>query len=139
MTPVGLPHSGIHGSKPAYDSPWHFAVNRALHRLLAPRHPPYALSIFTSCLSTCMFYSEFAFQCEFFRLLLVSSLYAVFKEQGRSGCHRSQGWREVTKARSLIILPRHHTIVNRFLRQKYSLGLGFDGLVRLPSLCGLAT
>ncbi len=43
MTPVGLPHSGIHGSRPAYDSPWHFAVNRALLRLLAPRHPPYAL------------------------------------------------------------------------------------------------
>jgi hypothetical protein len=47
MTPVGLPHSGIHGSKPAYDSPWHFAVNRALLRLLAPRHPPYALSSLT--------------------------------------------------------------------------------------------
>jgi hypothetical protein len=47
MTPVGLPHSGIHGSKPAYDSPWHFAVNRALHRLLAPRHPPYALNSLT--------------------------------------------------------------------------------------------
>ena len=47
MTPVGLPHSGIHGSKPAYDSPWHFAVNRALLRLLAPRHPPYALRSLT--------------------------------------------------------------------------------------------
>jgi hypothetical protein len=47
MTPVGLPHSGIHGSKPAYDSPWHFAVNRALLRLLAPRHPPYALNSLT--------------------------------------------------------------------------------------------
>ena len=32
---------------PAYDSPWHFAVNRALHRLLAPRHPPYALNSLT--------------------------------------------------------------------------------------------
>ena len=47
MTPTGLPHSGIHGSKPAYDSPWHFAVNRALLRLLAPRHPPYALRSLT--------------------------------------------------------------------------------------------
>lgn len=43
MTPTGLPHSGIHGSKPACDSPWRFAVDRALLRLLAPRHPPYAL------------------------------------------------------------------------------------------------
>lgn len=47
MTPAGLPHSGIHGSRPAYGSPWHFAVNRALLRLLAPRHPPYALSSLT--------------------------------------------------------------------------------------------
>ena len=47
MTLAGLPHSGIHGSKPAYGSPWHFAVNRALLRLLAPRHPPYALSSLT--------------------------------------------------------------------------------------------
>ncbi len=47
MTLVGLPHSGTHGSKPAYDSPWHFAADRALLRLLAPRHPPYALSSLT--------------------------------------------------------------------------------------------
>ena len=43
----GLPHSGIHGSMSAYDSPWHFAADRALLRLLAPRHPPYALDILT--------------------------------------------------------------------------------------------
>ena len=47
MTPDGLPHSGIHGSMSAYDSPWHFAADRALLRLLAPRHPPYALCILT--------------------------------------------------------------------------------------------
>jgi hypothetical protein len=47
MTPDGLPHSGIHGSMPACGSPWHFAANRALLRLLAPRHPPYALCILT--------------------------------------------------------------------------------------------
>lgn len=47
MTLDGLPHSDIHGSMPAYDSPWHFAVNRVLLRLLAPRHPPYALYILT--------------------------------------------------------------------------------------------
>jgi hypothetical protein len=38
-----LPHSGTHGSKRARRSPWHFAGRRALHRLLAPRHPPAAL------------------------------------------------------------------------------------------------
>ena len=47
MTTDGLPHSGIHGSRPACGSPWHFAAGRALLRLLAPRHPPYALSILT--------------------------------------------------------------------------------------------
>ena len=45
-----LPHSGIPGSVPAYGSPGHFAVCRALLRLLAPRHPPYALSNLTSTL-----------------------------------------------------------------------------------------
>jgi hypothetical protein len=39
----GLPHSGTPGSTPASDSPRLFAANHALHRLLAPRHPPYAL------------------------------------------------------------------------------------------------
>jgi len=38
-----LPHSGTHGSKRARRSPWHIAGRRALHRLLAPRHPPAAL------------------------------------------------------------------------------------------------
>src|SRR5579871_4115210 len=44
MTPGGLPHSGIHGSAPADGSPWHIAAFHALHRLVAPRHPPCALN-----------------------------------------------------------------------------------------------
>jgi hypothetical protein len=44
----GLPHSGTPGSSPACRSPGHFAACRALLRLLAPRHPPYALSFLTS-------------------------------------------------------------------------------------------
>ncbi len=43
ITPCALPHSGIHGSQPADGSPWLIAAYHALHRLLAPRHPPYAL------------------------------------------------------------------------------------------------
>jgi hypothetical protein len=43
----GLPHSGTPGSKPASGSPRIIAANHALHRLLAPRHPPYALSSLT--------------------------------------------------------------------------------------------
>ena len=47
IAPFGLPHSDISGSVPAYGSPKLFAVNRVLLRLLAPRHPPYALIILT--------------------------------------------------------------------------------------------
>ena len=43
----GFPHSDISGSKPACDSPELFAACHVLHRLLAPRHPPYALSSLT--------------------------------------------------------------------------------------------
>jgi hypothetical protein len=43
ITVGALPHSGISGSKRARRSPEHFAGRRALHRLLAPRHPPAAL------------------------------------------------------------------------------------------------
>ena len=38
-----MPHSDIHGSKPARGSPWLFAACHVLHRLLMPRHPPNAL------------------------------------------------------------------------------------------------
>ena len=42
--PAGFPHSEIPGSKPACGSPRLIAACHVLHRLLAPRHPPYALS-----------------------------------------------------------------------------------------------
>ena len=42
--PVGFPHSEIPGSKPACGSPRLIAACHVLHRLLAPRHPLYALS-----------------------------------------------------------------------------------------------
>ena len=42
--PVGFPHSEILGSKPACGSPRLIAARHVLHRLLAPRHSPYALS-----------------------------------------------------------------------------------------------
>ena len=40
---VWFPNSDIHGSALIYSSPWLFAVNRVLLRLLMPRHSPYAL------------------------------------------------------------------------------------------------
>ena len=47
----GLPHSEILGSKPVCGSPKLFAAYHVLHRLLAPRHSPYALSSLTICYS----------------------------------------------------------------------------------------
>src|SRR4051812_45768514 len=47
MTRRGFPHSDIPGSKLVCSSPRLFAANRVLHRLLAPRHSPCALSSLT--------------------------------------------------------------------------------------------
>ena len=44
---AGFPHSDIPGSQPAHGSPRLIAVFHVLHRHLAPRHPPYALSSLT--------------------------------------------------------------------------------------------
>ena len=48
MTRCGFPHSDIHGSTLACSSPWLFAANHVLHRLLVPRHPPNALTSLTT-------------------------------------------------------------------------------------------
>ncbi len=47
MTPVGLPHSEIPGSKRACRSPRLIAACCVLHRLSVPRHPPSTLSNLT--------------------------------------------------------------------------------------------
>ena len=44
ITRRGFPHSDIPGSKLVCSSPRLIAAYRVLHRLLAPRHSPYALS-----------------------------------------------------------------------------------------------
>ena len=49
----GLPHSEIHGSKPARGSPWLIATCCVLHRLSVPRHPPDALQTLDPKLSGC--------------------------------------------------------------------------------------
>ena len=50
MTQSGFPHSEIPGSKPVCGSPRLIAAYHVLHRLLAPRHSPYALSSLTKCI-----------------------------------------------------------------------------------------
>jgi hypothetical protein len=47
MTPEGLPHSEIPGSKPVCGSPGLIAACHVLHRFSAPRHPPSTLSSLT--------------------------------------------------------------------------------------------
>ena len=44
---IGFPHSDIPGSRLVCSSPRLFAACHVLHRLLAPRHPPHALSSLT--------------------------------------------------------------------------------------------
>jgi hypothetical protein len=48
MKSSGFPHSDILGSKLTYSSPRHIGVRPVLLRLLAPRHPPCALSSLTT-------------------------------------------------------------------------------------------
>ena len=52
MTLKGFPHSEIPGSKLVCSSPGLIAAYRVLHRLLAPRHSPYALSSLTTSVWT---------------------------------------------------------------------------------------
>ncbi len=47
MTRIGLPHSEIAGSQAVSAYPTLIAGSHVLHRLLVPRHPPYALSNLT--------------------------------------------------------------------------------------------
>jgi hypothetical protein len=51
MSLRGFPHSEIPGSKLVCSSPGLIAAYRVLHRLLAPRHSPYALSSLTTSVS----------------------------------------------------------------------------------------
>ena len=43
ISPAGFPHSDICGSQDICSLPQLFAAYHVLHRLLVPRHPPYAL------------------------------------------------------------------------------------------------
>ena len=48
----GFPHSDISGSLDICSSPKLFAAYHVFHRLLVPRHPPYALSSMTNLFSS---------------------------------------------------------------------------------------
>ena len=69
MTPAGFPHSDIHGSQPAFGSPWLFVDRYVLLRLPVPRHPPCALSSLTSVTS----FGNVKQSIEFIRIIRVLS------------------------------------------------------------------
>ena len=48
VCPAGFPHSDISGSSDICSSPKLFAAYHVFHRLLVPRHPPYALISITN-------------------------------------------------------------------------------------------
>ena len=52
VCPAGFPHSDISGSLDICSSPKLFAAYHVFHRLLVPRHPPYALSSMTNLFSS---------------------------------------------------------------------------------------
>jgi hypothetical protein len=82
---AGFPHSDIPGSKLARSSPGLFATCYVLHRLLAPRHPPYALT----CLSQAHFSLISRQECpRLTALALLPSAYpfpSVVKDQTHQG------------------------------------------------------
>ncbi len=85
--PAGFPHSDIPGSKPACGSPRLFAACHVLHRLLAPRHPPYALSSLIIKLTQYVVFRSVSNpygKCDWLRWLSHSFLRLV-----RPGCCRS--------------------------------------------------
>ncbi len=110
---VGFPHSDISGSKPACGSPKLFAACHVLHRLLAPRHPPYALSSLTIKLTRHVFASHDEKHAEFVRrhshCSTRAELAATQRSKHRSdvfaslfSCQRTfflRAWRSVLKKR----------------------------------------
>ena len=80
MTPAGFPHSGTHGSRPAFGSPWLFADRCALLRLPVPRHPPCALLRLTFLCSNHLRFSH-PYPCSLRYAYVFSSL-SLFSSQG---------------------------------------------------------
>ena len=82
MSQSGFPHSEIPGSKPACGSPRLIAACHVLHRLLAPRHSPYALSSLTKCSLHLMFP-----RCVWSKKLPIAE-YSVVKKSLSASSHR---------------------------------------------------
>ena len=71
ITRGGLPHSEIHGFQVVSTYPWLIAGSRVLHRLLVPRHPPYALSNLTKI----SFIHRYIFSATKVKIVLIFSIF----------------------------------------------------------------
>ena len=89
MTPAGLPHSEISGSLVVCTSPELIAAYHVLHRLLTPRHPPFALCSLTEHLGARLLHDQWSCKATaafpFFPIQLSKSR--------RSGAHSVAGSR----------------------------------------------
>ena len=96
-SPDGFPHSGTHGSLPAFGFPWLFVDRYALLRLLVPRHPPCALSSLTSCRlsAACVFHHA--------RITLLGSLYPCCKLLNQKG-YFSLGYHKCFRIHASLLL-----------------------------------
>ena len=70
LQPIGLPHSEIIGSIDICSSPMLIAACHVLHRLLEPRHPPYAL----------IYFLRFSVKPFFFTYSFTSKLYSIMSK-----------------------------------------------------------
>ena len=116
-SPDGFPHSGTHGSLPAFGFPWLFVDRYALLRLLVPRHPPCALSSLTSCRlsAACVFHHA--------RITSLGSLYPPCKLLNQKGYLLS--WLS-------SLLPCLHQSSHASLLLLFAL-FSFQGAGRIPS------
>jgi hypothetical protein len=103
MTPVGLPHSEIAGSKRACRSPTHIAACHVLRRLSVPRHPPSTLSNLTiKCLDLMRSAVARSFQKRAPCISLSTSPYSIVKET--SGVDALKTEQEDQEGRTIVTL-----------------------------------
>ena len=77
-SPYVFPHSEIHGSRLICSSPWLIAACHVLHRLLMPRHSPYAL-VRLNFLYNVSHYTMVLFELSEFLWTLRSGLLTLFR------------------------------------------------------------
>ena len=135
INPGGLSHSEIHGSEPACGYPWLIATCYVLHRLLAPRHSPFALS---SLITKLTIYPARAGSMETQRIVICPSylcLCVVVKEQFEN---------DPSKVLPLNASSREKTLIKRQLKPRknpiqQTILVGGTGLepvtLRLSSAC----